>query len=156
LDPTRRRFVNLQIIDIHAELSTSNPYGEISAASLTVSGPLKQCSTKQLIKKGHRYYVFKGEKLNVRFALDTGLKHDIKSLHFWCLDCTIDKELDIKMARSTQRRETFFRPHGLLLVCLDEEQRVYKRIGVFEVFDTGSSDTDWHRVNFELTTVTLA
>jgi hypothetical protein len=155
LDPARRRFVNLKIIDVHAELSTSNPYGEISAARLTVSGPLKRCITKQLIKKGHRYYVFKGEKLNVRFALDTGLKRDIKSLRFWCLDCTVAKELDIEMARSTQRRETFFRPHGLMLLRLDEEQHVYKRIGAFEVFDTVTNDTSWHRVGFETTTVSI-
>lgn len=51
LDTTRRRFVNLQILDVHTELSTSNPYGEILNASLTVTGPLKRCNTKQLVKK---------------------------------------------------------------------------------------------------------
>lgn len=155
LQSTRRRFVNLKVIDIHAELSTSNPYGEISAASLTVSGPLKRCSTKHLIKKGHRYYVLKGEISKVRFAFDTGLSSDIKFQHFWCLDCTIDKDLDIEMARSTQRRETFFRPHGLVLVRLDEEKHVYKRIGAFEVFDSTNRDTDWDRIGFEITTVSV-
>ncbi|KAJ4381736.1 hypothetical protein N0V86_003101 [Didymella sp. IMI 355093] len=82
---------------------------------------------KQLIKKGHRYYVLKGEKSSVRFAIDTSLKSDIKAQHFWCLDCTVDKDLDIEMALSTQRRETFFRPHGLVLVRLKDDQHVYKR-----------------------------
>lgn len=155
LDPTRRRFVKLEIIDVHTGLSTSNPYGEISAASLTVSGPLKRCITKQLIKKGHRYYVLKGQKPDVRFALDTGLKHDIRSQHFWCLDCTTEKETDVEMARSTQRRETFFRPHGLVLVCLDEVQRVYQRIGAFEVFDIKDSGVDWHQTGFKTTALSI-
>lgn len=158
LDPTRRRFLNLKVVDAHTKLSTGNPYGEISAASLTVSGPLKRCTTKQLIKRGHRYYVLKGENSNnvrVRFALDTGLMNDIKSQHFWCLDCTMDKKLDIEMARSAQRRETFFRPHGLLLIRPSQEKPIYKRIGVFEVYDVTERDTNWHETGFESTTVNI-
>jgi hypothetical protein len=155
LHSKRRHFVDLKIIDVHAEASTSNPYGEISAASLVVSGPLKRCITKQLIKKGHRYYVLKGEKSNIRFALDTSLKSDIRSQHFWCLDCTVDKDLDIEMALSTQRRETFFRPHGLVLVRLEDHEHVYKRIGAFEVFDGRESDTDWCRIGFVTTTISI-
>ncbi|KAF3033298.1 hypothetical protein E8E11_003213 [Didymella keratinophila] len=155
LDPTRRSFVHLKIVDMHAELSTSNPCGEISTASLTVSGPLKRCNTKQLIKKGHRYSVFKGDKLNVRFAIDTGLKNDIRSQHFWCLDCTIEKPMDIEMARSTQRRETFFRPHGLMLVRLHEERHIYKRVGAFEVFDDAKSDMNWLQTGFDDTSLVI-
>ncbi|KAF1930131.1 HET-domain-containing protein [Didymella exigua CBS 183.55] len=156
LEPTRRRFVDIKMIDVHVKLSTSNPYGEISAASLTVSGPLKRCDTKNLIKKGHRYYVLKGENLsNVRFALDTGQKNDVKSQDVWCLDCTIDKELDIGIARSTLRRETFFRPHGLLLIRLSKEEHTYKRIGVFEVFEILHKCTNWHETGFQSMTVKI-
>lgn len=156
LNPTRRRFVNLKIIDVETKTSTSNPYGEISEASLTVSGPLKRCHARQLIKKGHRYYVLKSELPNkVRFALDTGPRNDIRSHHFWCLDCTVNKELDIEMACLTQRRETFFRPHGLLLIRLAEEAHIYKRVGAFEILKVSENETDWHKTGFEMATIKI-
>ena len=156
LDPTRRRFVHLTVVDVQRELATSNPYGEISAASLTVSGPVKQCLTNQLVKKGHRYYALKDEKVpTVRFALDTGHTKDLRSKNFWCLDCTIDKSLDIEMALSTPRRATFFRPHGLVLVCLDAEKQTYKRVGVFEVYCVTDEDTEWHKTGFETATIQI-
>lgn len=156
LDLTRRRFVDLKIIDVQKELSTSNPYGEISAASLTISGPLKQCSTNSLVKKGHRYFVLKADTLtSVRFALDTGQTKDLRSKTFWCLDCTTDKHIDVEMAESTPRRETFFRPHGLVLVSLDAEKHVYKRVGVFEVYCVTEGDEGWCKTGFETKTIQI-
>jgi hypothetical protein len=156
LDPTRRRFVHLTVVDVQSELATSNPYGEISAASLTVLGPIKQCLTSQLVKKGHRYYGLRDEELpTVRFALDTGHTKDLRSKNFWCLDCTTNKSLDIEMAQSTPRRATFFRPHGLILVCLDAEKQTYKRVGVFEVYCVTSEDTVWHKAGFETATIQI-
>lgn len=156
LHPTRRCYVSLIIIDVNTQLSSSNLYGEVSAGSLTVQGPLKQCSTRQLVKKGHRYFALKSEKTaSVRFALDTGSIRDLKSESFWCLDCTSDKDLDVEMAQSTPRRETFFRPHGLVLVCVDDEKQIYKRLGVFEVYSVANNATDWCRTGFETATITI-
>lgn len=67
----------------------------------------------------------------------------------------MDKKLDIEMARSAQRRDTFFCPHGLLLIRPSQEEPIYKRIGVFEVYDVTERDTNWHETGFELTTVKL-
>jgi hypothetical protein len=156
LDTTRRRFVHLTIVDVQRELATSNPYGEILAASLTVSGPVKQCSTNQLVKKGHRYYVLKDEESpTVRFALDTGHTNDLRSKTFWCLDCTTDKSLDVEMAQCTPRRATFFRPHGLVLVCLDAEKQTYKRVGVFEVYRVTNEGAEWRKAGFETATIQI-
>ncbi|XPS92120.1 hypothetical protein M3J09_001526 [Ascochyta lentis] len=155
-DPSRRRFLKLDVIDVHAQLSTSNPYGEISAGSLTVFGPLKQCATRQFIKKGHRYFLLKGENPStVRFALDSSQTQRPRSEHLWCLDCTVDKAEDVALAQTTQRRETFFRPHGLVLERIGEEEHLYRRIGVFEVFDVTDNETDWPKTGFVNTTVRI-
>jgi hypothetical protein len=155
-DPERRCFLELDVIHVHAQLSTSNPYGEISAASLTVSGPLKQCTTRQLVRKGKRYFVLEDKNsAGVRFALDTGQSKSLKSAHFWCLDLTLDKHLDIAIARSTHRRDTFFRPHGLVLERVHEDEHLYRRAGAFEVFDITDHDTDWHKNGFVTTTIEI-
>lgn len=155
-EPARRQFLELEILDVQTQLSTSNPYGELSAASLIVSGPLKQCSTSQLVKKGRRFFALKGDKpTTVRFAFDTGQIECQKSGFIWCLDCTVNKILDVEMARLTKRRETFFRPHGLVLERVEEEQHLYKRIGVFEVFDFTDIHTDWHKSGFESTRIEI-
>ncbi|UPX15238.1 uncharacterized protein EKO05_0005694 [Ascochyta rabiei] len=155
-DPARRRFLRLKVIDVHTQLSTSNPYGEISAASLTISGPLKRCTTSQLIRKGHRYFLMKGENpITVRFALDAGQVKRSRSEHFWCLDCTVDKAGDVAIARTTQRRETFFRPHGLMLERTGEEEHLYGRIGAFEVFHVTDDNMDWHKTGFVTTTIKM-
>jgi hypothetical protein len=156
LDPTRRQFLQLNVVDVHAELATSNPYGEISAASVTVSGPLKPCVTSQLIKKGQRYFVLRGTvPVAVRFALDVSQITSVKSKQLWCLDCTVSKEEDIAIARTTNRRETFFRPHGLVLERVHEEKEVYKRIGVFEVLELTDDNLDWARTGFVMKTVVV-
>ena len=156
LDPARRRFLELNIIKVQSHPATSNPYGEVLAASLIVSGPLKRCVTSQLVKKGQRYLVLKGETpATVRFALDTGQTKFIKSEHFWCLDCTVDKTKDVEIARTTQRREITFRPHGLILKRVREESDLYKRIGVFEVLSVTIEDTDWHGSGFVNTTIEI-
>ncbi|KAJ8115431.1 hypothetical protein OPT61_g2920 [Boeremia exigua] len=153
-DPERRRFLKLDVIDVDAQLATSNPYGEISAARLVVSGPLKQCTTSQLVKKGPRFFVLKGERsLTVRFAFDEGRIDSRTSSSIWCLDCTSDKALDIEMARLSKRRETFLRPHGLILERVQET--VYKRIGAFEIFDIPDDGTGWHNTDFVTTTVSI-
>lgn len=155
-DPERRRFLKLDVIEAVAQLATSNPYGEISAAHLVVSGPLKQCAANQLIKKGPRFFGLKSEKsLTVRFAFDAGHIDTQASRLIWILDCTIDKTLDVGMARLSKRRETFLRPHGLILEQVPGEESVFKRIGAFEVFDVLGKDSDWHNTGFVTTTITL-
>ncbi|KAF3006562.1 hypothetical protein E8E13_006384 [Curvularia kusanoi] len=154
LEPSRRRFVHLTINHVQTKLATSNPYGEISAASLTVSGPLKQCSAREIVKKGHRYFALKADGSNsVRFALDTGHTRDLRPNTFWCLDCTTNKTLDVEMAQSTMRRETFFRPHGLVLACLDVAKQTYKRVGVFEVYCIDYEASAWQNDGFEMATI---
>ena len=156
LDPARRRFLDLKVTDVCAQLSTSNPYGEVSAASLTVSGRLKRFATKQLIKKGHRYFVLKGERpVTVRFALDSGQVKSVTTQDLWCLDCTTNKIEDVTVARTTLRRDTFFRPHGLVLERVNGKQHLYRRIGAFESFDITEQDTDWHKSGFVTTNVEI-
>ena len=156
LEPARRRFLNLEVLDMHAQPSTSNSYGEVSAASLTISGPLKQIATRQLIKKGHRHFVLKGDlPVTVRFALDVGERKDIKLQDLWCLDCTTNKVEDIDAARMTPRRQMFFRPHGLVLERVGDGQHVYRRVGAFEVFDVTEQETDWYKSGFMTTTLKI-
>lgn len=156
LDPARRGFVSLVVEDVKSTLASSNPFGEVCAGKLRVSGPLKRCATRDLVKKGHRYFIPKGkEGAAVRFALDTGRAGDLNAASFWCLDCTKDKDLDVGLAQASPRRETFFRPHGLVLVCIDEGKQVYKRMGVFEVYSIAYEETDWHRTGFQTGTITV-
>lgn len=154
LDPERRPFLRLDIIEVYTQLATSNPYGEISAAHLVVSGPLKPCATNQLVRKGQRFFGLKSEKLlTVRFAFDASKIDTRSSRPIWFLDCTIDKTLDIQMARLSKRRETFLRPHGLILEQVGAEESVFKRIGAFEIFDI--PDNGWHSIGFVTTTITI-
>lgn len=155
LEPARRRFLNVQVIDVHAQCSTSNPYGEVSSASLTICGPMKRVATRQLLKKGRRYFTLKGEiHITVRFALDSGQLKSVKAQHLWCLDCTADKVEDIAIAHVTPRRDTFFRPHGIVLEWVKDEH-VYKRVGAYELFDITEQDTDWHKSGFVAMTVEI-
>lgn len=156
-DPARRCFLKLDVIEVNTQLATSNPYGEISAAHLTVSGPLKKCATSGFVKKGQRFYVLKGDRsVVVRFAFDVGWIDPRNPKSIWCLDCTMDKRLDVEIAQMSTRRESFFRPHGLILERTQEDvEIVYKRIGVFEIFEVPGRDTDWHNIGFMTTTVTI-
>ncbi|KAF2130270.1 HET-domain-containing protein [Dothidotthia symphoricarpi CBS 119687] len=149
----RRKYLKLDILHAEAVPSTTNPFGEISSASLIVSGPLKRtmiCDLREIPDDCVQLTSVGGSK--IRFAFDIG-QHKVPDLdEVWCLDCTVNKEDDIP--ENIHHGLTWFNAHGLVLEQVSEKKQVYKRIGVFEVFgvDVGTGgDTDWHRTGWSKT-----
>jgi hypothetical protein len=84
-----REFSRLSIIDVTVQLSTSNPFGEISSGSLTARGPLRTLLVQDFrILRDHVSYqlcsqLIPSSSLRVCFAFDMplGHAHDLETIY---------------------------------------------------------------------------
>jgi hypothetical protein len=130
LSPQRRHLLQLEIISVETRLTTTNTLGEISSASLTARGPLKEVSiinaninATEVVKN-----MLSGEHMRISLAFDTDTEAKANTDRIWCLGCTSITEDNLFIQFPIIRD-----PHGLLLERLPGPKVVYKRVGVFEV-----------------------
>ena len=174
-----RHFYNLEVINVQKQLSTSNPFGEISSASLTVPASLKffQCHALRphlWLTRTHtlEYTTPTSEARVVMFIMfDHSWYPRLGEDDVWFLACTSDqsignadfhshhKNFEHRSAyRSTDTSPTQFWPHhahGLVLEHSCDETAMYKRIGIFQIERVSGTQKDWHHLGFISTTVTI-
>ena len=93
----------------------------------------------------------------MHFTFDIGMDAVPELETVWLLPCTADlvqdrNELETRHNGATDLWEPI--AHGLALELVNEKEQVYKRVGVFRVWEVGIEERTWHALGFVNTRVT--
>ncbi|EOA82784.1 uncharacterized protein SETTUDRAFT_43617 [Exserohilum turcica Et28A] len=146
----------LKVVDAQVCLSTPNPFGEVSSASLIIDAPLRKflaCDVTNSEIQGSFTvdWGIRDTSGDFLFAFDDAWYPGPESRTLYLLPCVSDAALG-------EEELGWFHDsmwHGLALEPVDRENRIYKRIGVFHFHRTVGQERTWYALGFADARVTI-